>query len=527
MATLYEAVAQHSASKDIALRFGSHSITFQELAKNIGRMISYLQKHGVGTGDVVTLVLPNIPLTVYAFYAVNAIGAVCNILHPLTTTETMLSTMAQVKSSVAFILLSRYRDDREPLDNSRFRFFAVNPVYDMGALMRCGFSAKYRTPNRSSNVLLADRFRRCSPAHRFLRRNTREGSVYLHSGGTTGTPKTIVLSDHAINSLAEQSKHAMGGSLKGKNVLAALPMFHGFGLAVGIHAPLSQGATCALMMKFDAGNTLRLVDSGKLNVILGIPLLYQKLMAHPNFSTTSFRSLEHCFVGGDNVPASLIQEFNSFMHDHNSNCTLLEGYGLTETVSVCCVNTKEHVRVGSVGKPLPGISISIRDESGSLLPSASVGEVCVSGDTLMNHYLNDPQATMQTIRRTGNTTYVRTGDLGYLDADGFLHLKGRKKRIFKISGINVYPSELEQLACTLPGVLNASLEFFPTPTPHTVLYLVKEPNADPNAIQQQLHSLLQSNTLPYCRPRDIVFLEKLPETALGKIDHSKFQDTEI
>lgn len=524
MSTLYEAVAQHRASNRTAIRFGSRSISFRELTRNIDRMISYLQKQGISSGSVVTLVLPNIPLAIYAFYAANAIGAVCNILHPLTTAETIVSIMKQVKSSVAFILLSRYRDDREQFDRCNFRFFTVNPVYDASPLMRFGFSAKYRIFPRSPNAFPADRFRRCPPAHSFLRRNAREDSVYLHSGGTTGVPKTIVLSDYAINNLAGKASFAMGGDLTEKSVLAALPMFHGFGLAVGIHTPLSQGASCVLMLKFDVKHTLRLIDSGKLNVLLGIPLLYQKLMKHPDFPSTNFCSLNFCFIGGDNVPPSLIGEFNSFMLDHGSDCKLLEGYGLTETVSVCCVNTKEQFRSGSVGKPLPGISVCIRDDDGRLLPSAAVGEVCVSGDTLMNRYLNDPQATAQTMRRSGGHIYVRTGDLGYLDADGFLHLKGRKKRVFKISGINVYPSELEQLACMISGVLNASLEFFSDPTPHTVLYLIKEATAEPDSIRQQIHNLLHSNSLPYCYPRDVVFLEKFPETALGKIDHSKFQD---
>lgn len=516
MSTLYEAVTRHRSSGRDALYFGSRVISHREMAENIDRMVTYLRENGISPGDVVTLVLPNLPAALYAFYAIDAIGAAANILHPLTTTENILKAMKAVKSRFAFLLLTRCRDDCRMLDESGYRFFLVNPMNDANPLLRCALSMKYKIPRNTGKFLAADRFRRCRPARDIAPRNAAEGSIYLHSGGTTGTPKTIVLSDSAVNNLAEKIGTVPEGGIVGKTMLAALPIFHGFGLAVSVHAPLSLGAACLLMMKFDAGKVLRFIDKGRLNIIPGIPLLFRKLMEHPLFSKTDFRHLDLCFVGGDNVPPGLIRDFDAAMAAGKSACVMLEGYGLTETVSVCAVNTRLQRRPGSAGRPLPGISMEIRDDNGHPLPPASVGEVWVAGSTLMNGYLGEEQIDRQ--------SFIPTGDLGCLDKEGFLWLKGRKKRVFKISGINVYPSEIEQLVCTHPRIINASLEFFPTPAPHTVLYLIKNPDANEDAILGDIRDLLHRNCLAYCLPRSIRFMDKFPETALGKIDHSGFRD---
>jgi acyl-CoA synthetase (AMP-forming)/AMP-acid ligase II len=279
-------------------------------------------------------------------------------------------------------------------------------------------------------------------------------------------------------------------------------------------------------MKYDAKKILRAMDRGDITLMIGIPLLYQKLMNHPLFAKTNISKLTACYVGGDNVPTGLLSAFQAEMQKRGSHCQMYEGYGLTETVTVCNVNRAVEYRLGSVGKPLAGMVNMICDESGNILPANQIGEVYVGGNTLMNGYLNDAEATSKTMVLKNGTPMVRTGDLGYLDGDGFLFLKGRKKRVFKISGMNVYPAEIEKLVTDNNDVRDASLEFFATPKPHTVLFVMKEKESQKSEreIAERITRLIAGHELKYAMPQRVVFVNEFPQTEVGKINHSAFRD---
>jgi len=297
---------------------------------------------------------------------------------------------------------------------------------------------------------------------------------------------------------------------------------------MGIHAPLSVGAGAFLQMKFRADQVVRAIRRGQLHMMIGVPLLYQKLLAHPGFSGEKLRRLTHCFVGGDHVPLALIERFNRVMQAAGSDCRLLEGYGLTETVTVCCVNTREAYRDGSVGKPLRGMAMEVRREDGSLCGPGELGEIFISGDTLMIGYRNDPAATAATLPERDGVRWVRTGDLGYRDEDGFFFLRGRKKRVFIISGINVYPTEVEKIATGVEDVFDASLEWFAEPKPHTVLFVIRNraTHRSDEALRDALTAEIARHVLPYAVPRRIVFVDEFPKTRVGKIDHAAFREPE-
>ena len=296
---------------------------------------------------------------------------------------------------------------------------------------------------------------------------------------------------------------------------------------MGIHAPLYWGATSALMTKFDVAKTLRWIHQGKVNVILGVPLLYQKLMKHPAFAEGDLSHIECAFVGGDNVPPSLIESFNALMEREGSAGKMLEGYGLTETVTVCAVNTHKDFRIGSVGKPLRGIEITVRDENQSILPAGTVGEVYIAGDTLMNGYYKDKTATEKTILILEGKAWVRSGDLGYLDEEGYLFLKGRIKRVYKIAGINVYPAEVEKIATDLTeDIHDAALELFESPKPHLTLFLIRNKNSSRSEeeIRETVMERISGRMTKYCIPEKVIFLESFPKTKVGKIDHKAFAE---
>ncbi len=521
MSALYECLQKYRQCGLTALRFAGRAISYDTLIERIDKMAAYLKENGVKSGDTVTVSLPNIPVTVYLFYALDKIGARQNILHPLTTPEGILLSMKEEGSRAAILLATAYGEKAELFQKSGYRFFFANPMADDRLFKKHLFYFLYRKP-RGKDLLLLDNYRRARPDKAPPEKELTDG-ILLHSGGTTGTPKVISLSARAITALGEKVPAITEGDICGRGMLAVLPTFHGFGLGMGIHAPLQNGACVVLMMKFNAEKALLLIKKKQVSLLIGVPLLYRKLMNAKRFQTADLSSLTHAFVGGDNVPPSLLTDFDGEMKNRGVDCRLLEGYGLTETVTVCAVNTKSEARPLSVGRPLPGIKIKIVDEALSPLPEGEVGEVLIGGDTLMTGYRRDAEATEGTLIFLGEEPYVRSGDLGFLK-DGFLYLKGRKKRLFKISGMNIYPAEIERLATDDEMIADASLEFFEDPAPHTVLFLIKRRDAEESEeeITARLSSLFEEKLLKYAHPRAIVFLDEFPKTAIGKTKHGGF-----
>ncbi len=523
MRTLYRAVTRHEDCGLAALYFENKTISYKQLARNIRRALSYLESAGVSAHDTVTLALPNIPQTVYLFYALDALGAKINIIHPLSSTSQIFEAMERTGSRHAILLETLWGENKEELLGCGHDIHFVNPMYERGAFLRRAFYLKYKKARVSGRIHSADRLYKMPEQTDITDRDPRDVSVLLHSGGTTGTPKIIELSDNAINNLADKVPSILGEEPSGKSMLCVLPTFHGFGLGMGVHSPLSNKISSALMMKFDADATVKWINEGKVSLMIGVPLLYSKLMQNAGFESARLENITHCFIGGDNVQPSQIEQFNKIMAEHGSGGMLLEGYGLTETVTVCTVNTKASCKVGSVGRPLENIRVQIRDEELKPLGVGEIGEVFVCADTAMNGYYSDIAATEATLLSIDGESWVRTGDLGYIDADGFIFLKGRKKRMFKISGINVYPAEAERAACSHECVHEAAMEYFEEPKPHTKLFLIKDKLTDKDeaALKDEIMQMLSAKFLKYELPSDIVFLDEFPRTKVGKIDHAK------
>lgn len=526
---MYKNILRFASSDAPAIYFQNKTITYREMHAQIRRMIAYYRALGVGEGDVVTVSLPNIPSSVYTLYALNALGAVQNIIHPLSPAAEIIRTAKETNSVLTVALLTLYKAHGEQFAASGIKTAFANPMYDVSFWMRKACALKYGKIRKTDLLFDLEAFRREQESDVISDRDTSLPCIFLHSGGTTDVPKIIELSADALNNLVAKADRIIPNGFAGRSVFAVLPAFHGFGLAMGIHAPLFHGAACALMTKFDPKQTVDWINEGKISFLLGVPLLYQKLMKEPSFANAKLQNIECAFVGGDNVPPSLITAFDTLMAQKGSHGKMLEGYGLTETVTVCTVNTVSHTRVGSVGKALQGITLSVRDENGKSLPCGELGEVYIAGDTLMNGYYRDAGATARTLVSLDGVMWVKSGDLGTLDADGFLYLKSRIKRVFKIAGINVYPSEVEKIATDLQDdVRDAALELFETPKPHLTLFLIKNRASvrTEEDIKADVLNRIETRLLKYCVPDKIVFLDAFPQTKVGKTDHKAFRDME-
>lgn len=526
MSTLYENIFKYEESLKTALNFDKKEISYKKMCKNIKKMISFLKDKGIKENDIVTIALVNIPSSIYLLYALNALGAIQNIIHPLTPLKKIIDSMEETKSKYAFLCANIYKDNQEILKSSQKEFFFVNPTTDASFFVRLVFLMKFGTIKETSSFHNLTNYSSYQEENNLKTHDPSKASIYLHSGGTSGNSKIIVLSDEAINNLVIKVRKVIDVDIENKSMLALLPLFHGFGLVMGIHAPLSFGASCSLMIKFNAEKIINWINEDKINMIIGIPVLYQKLLAHPSFRKSHLNNLDLCFIGGDDVSTNLISSFNKIMKENNSSCMLLEGYGLTETVTVCVVNTRQNNKLGSVGKPLEGINIKILNDKNEELPPYQRGEICISGSTLMKEYFLDEEATRKTMIKFNDEIILKTGDEGYLDEDGFLFFVGRKKRIFIINGYNIYPSEIEEIALENKDISAASLEFFPFPKAHTNLYVIKKKDAKSNEkqIEENLMTTIREKVIKYAFPQKIIFMEDFPKTPLGKISHQEFKD---
>lgn len=523
--TLYSAAAAAAAQypDGRALYYKGKYFTYAALMREIDALAAGLIQAGVKRGDAVTVCMPNVPESVYALYAINKIGAVAHMVHPLAPAAQLKKFIGKAGSRMLFVLSTSLGEYAPLAPDLPLGVVAVPPARSLGRLKCAAYEFLHRkeTVKRAPGVRRYDDIRVPRGRAEAAPYEAGRTAVYLHSGGTGGEPKVIELSDLAVNALAARVPHILSfmDRLEGTAMLAVLPMFHGFGLAMGVHAPLVYGAVSVLMPKFSTAETIGLLEKGRLNYLIGVPALYEALLKKPDFSGEKLKSIRIAFIGGDCVRPDLLERFDRRMREGGSGARLFEGYGLTETVTVCNVNLFSACRAGSVGKVLPGLECRILGEDGKVLPAGETGEICIGGDTLMTGYLNDPAATAEAFTEIEGQKYVRTGDAGYLDADGFLYFKQRIKRIIKIAGVSVYPSEIEAAAGALGGIREAcAIEGTADGKTVVELYLVSSrPESErpsPQAVREGIAAALGK----YAVPHKVEYLDELPKTLINKVD---------
>ncbi|MFW5794942.1 MAG: class I adenylate-forming enzyme family protein, partial [Bacillota bacterium] len=474
--------------------------------------------------DTITFALPNVFEAVFGFYASSKLGLICHMVHPMTPVKQMKKYMDSTNSKTLVILDTFYNHYKKLLEDKNINLYLVNPVDEFSGLMKL----IYRLINlkKLKNIKYNQKVNKFSDLYNkkpitISNINPLSTAVYLHSGGTSGEPKTIELSHNSINYLASQAGYIMGvENFYNKHMLAVLPMFHGFGLCMGIHGMLVSGGVNTLMPKFNADESIKLISKNQINYIIGVPTLFESLLRNPKFNSTKMQYIDQAFVGGDFVSMDLKNRFDKQMKKNGSPAQLLEGYGLTEVVTVCTVNTLKEHNQRSVGKALPGIEVKIKDlQTDKLLSANKDGEIIVTGPTLMNGYLNDEKATKNTFFNYNNKTWVKTGDLGFIDENDYLHYKQRLKRIIKVLGIPVLPAEIESLLTGYPEVSEVSAISIPDKEKGNVVRLfIVFKDASKKISDKKIKQIIKENLSVYAVPKEIIELEELPKTMIGKTD---------
>ncbi len=537
--TIYQMIRKTAETypDQIAYEFMNRKTTYREFMNRIDRAARALYALGIRKGDRVTICMPNTPQALDCFYALNRLGAVSNMIHPLSAKEE-ITFYLNISKSKAILTLDRFygkvfsageKAEIKPL------VLIAKLQDELGLALKLGFqlteARKFpKLPKDDTYVLWTDALRK--PAESI----PEDDGVYtdcasiLYSGGTTGTTKGICLSSYNFNALALQTIAASGyDSISNCSMLSVMPVFHGFGLGIGIHTALVGGARCILVPNFNIKVYAELLKKKKPNFIPGVPTLFEALLRTRDLENLDMSFLMGVFSGGDSLSVELKHKVDRFLKEHHAKVQIREGYGTTECVTASCLTPIDYARDGSIGVPFPDTYYKIvKPGTGEEVEAGVEGEICLSGPTVMMGYLDNPEETAQTLRRhTDGRIWLHTGDLGLMDKDGFVYFKQRIKRMIITSGYNVYPSQLENIIDGHEKVLLSCVIGVKDPykMQKVKAFVVLRPEYAPSeAIRQELMAYCRERIAKYAMPYEIEFREDLPKTLVGKVAYRVLEE---
>ena len=534
-----EAIAR-KYPKNVAFDFMGKSTTYAELVENIEKCAKALKTIGIRQGDKVTIAMPNCPQAIYLFYAVNLVGGIANMIHPLSAEKEIEFYLNESESVTAITLDQFYHKFERVRKNTKVVNIIIASIKDaLAQPIKAGYmlteGRKIEKIPEDAPVIRWREFMNLSK-HCFyeykVARTGEDPAVILYSGGTTGTTKGIVLTNKNFNALGQQVIAANPMFRPGDKMLAAMPIFHGFGLGVCIHTMLTQGGRCILVPRFTPKTYAKDLVKNRCNFIAGVPTLYEALLRLPDMDGADLSCLKGVFSGGDSLSIELKKKFDKFLYDHKATIQVREGYGTTETVTACCLTPSHMYKEGSIGLPFPDTYIKIVEPgTDKELPYGEEGEILLSGPTVMKEYMHHPEETAQTLRtHADGLTWVYTGDLGKMDDQGFVYFKGRAKRMIVTSGYNVYPAQIEnildahemvQMSCVI-GVPDS----YKMQKVKAFVKLAAGVEAN-DATKQAILDHCRKHVAKYAMPYDIEFKEDMPKTLVGKVAYRVLEEEEL
>lgn len=506
-----------------AVRFKSKTLSYKGLNQRIQECAAKLVKLGVNKGDVVAVNVPNCLEAVELLFAINYLGAVAYFIHPLTPGGQMVEFLEETNCHLLFCLSLKSEEYTLAL-GQKAKVISINPYRRVNFIK--AFALDHMSKCKQTEKIDYHHLSKAESIPEYAAYEEKGAAIYLNTGGTSGNSKVTVLSNEAVSYLSLLGYSIMNvEDGKGIKILTAIPMFHGFGLAMGVLTPLLCGAQSVLMLKFSSKEAIRLLKANNANVIIGVPALYNAILNNPAFKGEAASNIIVSFIGGDCVPDSLINKWDRTIRTQGGGSHLHQGYGLTETVTVCHVNTDRAYKIGSVGKPLEGIKQLILDPiTHEVLPVGEEGEIAIAGPTLMNGYLGGGDEDLFVM--VEEEKYLLTKDLGYIDEDGFLYFRSRLKRVAKVNGVGVCPGDLEKLAMSNPDIHEAFSWAVDDKRFGQILMLaiVRSKTSDRSyeEIEFAIQRAIKQKLPVYYKPRRIIFVDALPRTAIGKVDVTKF-----
>ncbi len=524
----------------IAYDFMGKHTTYKQFIEQVDIAARGLKAIGIRPGDRLTICMPNCPQTVVFFYAVNLVGAIANMVHPLSS-ENEIEFFLKESGSIAAITLDQFYNKFEAIRKNvdlshiiiaRIRDELAQPI-KAGYMLTEGRKIK-KIPKDAPVIMWSDFMRGGMRYHWKYKaqRDANNPAVILYSGGTTGTTKGILLSNFNFNALSKQIVATNPMFRPGDKMLAVMPMFHGFGLGVTIHSMLANGGRCLLVPRFTPASYAKMVKKYKCNFIAGVPTLYEAMLRQPVLKDADLSCLKGVFSGGDSLSVELKKKFDEFLYDHHATVQVREGYGMTECVTASCLTPRHMAKEGSIGFPFPDTYFVITEPGTTKeLPLGAEGEICISGPTVMLEYINHPEETAQTLRvHDDGRTYIHSGDLGVIDNEGFVYFKQRLKRMIITSGYNVYPSQLENIIDAHELVQMSCVIGIPDPYKMQkvkAFVMLKEGIKPSEENKKVILDYCKKNIAKYAMPYDIEFRETLPKTLVGKVAYRVLEEEEL
>ncbi|MDO4733642.1 MAG: AMP-binding protein [Lachnospiraceae bacterium] len=539
--TLYEAVKKtvQEYPDNIALTFMGKNISYRKMLSEIQRCARSFKMCGVRKGDRVTIAMPNCPQAIYAFYALSCIGAIANMVHPLSAEKELEFYLKNSGSRVAVTLDQFYGKFAAVIDHTEVESLIIARIVDELPLPLRGpymLTEGRKIPSipKDAPILWWNEFlnigRRCHWRYE-THTEPNDTAVILYSGGTTGTTKGIELTNLNFNASGKEIVGVNQMFRPGDRMLAAMPIFHGFGLSVCIHSMMIHGGRSILVPRFTAASYAKLIVRYRCNFLAGVPTLYEALTRLPEMKNADLSCLKGVFSGGDTLSIALKRKFDEFLEDHGAVIQVREGYGATETVGACCLTPPTLHKEGSIGVPFPDTYFKIvNPETGEEQPYGEEGEILISGPTVMKGYFNDPVETEKALKYHGDgLRWLYTGDLGVMDEDGFVYFRGRSKRMIVSSGYNIYPAQMENVLDANKMIRKSCVIGVPDDyRMHKVkAFVVLEPGYQANEeTWLKLMAYCKKNFAKYAMPYDIEFRDELPTTLIGKVAYRVLEEEE-
>ncbi len=521
--------------KYIAYEFQGKTTTYAQFIERIELTAKALIAAGVKKGDKVTICMPNTPQGVDMLYACNRMGAIANMIHPLSAAGEIEFYLNFSESKYILTVDAFYYKVESILPNlkSPCKIIVARIQDELSLPLHIGYSLTKgrkikKLPLKRDNYILWNEFiangRKLNPTLPKDASRYDECCAILYSGGTTGTTKGILLTNLNFNALGLQTIAASGyyPDISGMKMLSVMPLFHGFGLGIGIHTALIGGCTCILVPQFNVNTYADLLIKKKPNFIPGVPTLFEALLRADKLEKADLSFLRGVFSGGDCLSIELKKKVDRFLSEHHSPVQIREGYGTTECVTASCLTPFDMYREGSIGVPFPDTFYQIVKPGTTEECAPNIdGEICISGPTVMLGYLNNPEETEQTLQRhSDGRIWLHTGDLGFMDRDGFIYFRQRIKRMIITSGYNVYPSQVENIIDSHPKVLLSCVVGVKDSYKMQKIkaYVVPKPGNEPSdQLKQELLDYLRLKVAKYAMPYELEFRLELPKTLVGKV----------
>ena len=541
--SMYDKVAQIAVNYPdyIAYDFMGGKVKYKDFIRKVDECARALAAIGVKEGERVTICMPNAPQAVIMFYAINKVGAIANMVHPLSS-EKEIEFYLKESASVVCITLDQFYGKFENIrGNVPLRSLILTSIKDvLSPIKRKGYylaeGRKIKKVPANAEIVWWEKFLRDGnnyhgPYH--VERKSEDPAVILYSGGTTGTTKGILLSNLNFNALSQQIIATNPMFKPGDKMLAVMPIFHGFGLGVCIHSMLASGGRCLLIPRFNPQSYAKLLKKHKPNFIAGVPTLYEALLRLKTLDGVDLSCLKGVFSGGDSLSIELKKRFDTFLKEHNTTIPVREGYGTTECVTASCLTPSNWAKEGSIGLPFPDTFYKIvKPGTEDEVAYGEEGEICLAGPTVMMEYINNPEETANTLRRHADgLTWVHTGDLGMMDEDGFIYFRQRIKRMIVTSGYNVYPSQIENVLDAHEYVHMSCVIGVPDPLKmqKVVAFVVLKPGlkVTEEEARQAILEHCSRYVAKYAMPADIQFRDDMPKTLVGKVAYRILEEEEL